>query len=120
MHVLLLDGQIPKCKLASLSCRPSVYACNLQAMISCSVQKQVHLLPNLLWMAAAKGKIGLKRLACIFASQLHWTKDLVREAEEHLKTFVVPNHAGDGGRTYHLLFMHSSGTFNQRQGIPAE
>lgn len=46
-----------------------------------------------------KGKGGLKRfrrMARIIASQLHWTKDLVREAEEHLKTFVVPNQ-GEGG-----------------------
>lgn len=50
-------------------------------------------------MDATKGKDGLKkfrRMARIIASQLHWTKDLVREAEEHLKTFVVPNQ-GDGG-----------------------
>lgn len=50
-------------------------------------------------MAAAKGKVGIKRfrrMARIIASQLHWTKDLVREAEEHLKTFVVPSQ-GDGG-----------------------
>ena len=42
---------------------------------------------------------GLKRfrrMAKIVATQIHWTKDLVKEAEEHLKTFVVPSEGDEG------------------------
>lgn len=77
-----------------------VYACNAGSEFKkmCDAEVAPAAQPSPV-MAAAKGKIGLKRfrrMARIIASQLHWTKDLVREAEEHLKTFVVPSH-GDGG-----------------------
>ena len=99
MHVLLFDCSIPRGKLVPLSCCPCVCmqsAGNEKLSSAEAVAPAAKPTPAL---AAAKGKTGLKRfrrMARIIASQLHWTKDLVREAEEHLKAFVVPNH-GDGG-----------------------
>ena len=37
-----------------------------------------------------------RKMAKIVASQLNWTKDLGKEAEEHMKLFVVPNSSEEG------------------------
>ena len=53
----------------------------------------------LLFSAQDAKTVGLKkfrRMARIVASQLNWTKDLGREAEEHMKMFVIPGASQEG------------------------